>query len=108
MKMRSRMIPRTTITFNRSSGEYIDGIYTNEITSIVKVRANIQPYRGISLQSDKDAEWQKSSVILFSEDEIIVGDNFNYQNKNYIVKIVENFTCSNLSHFESIAHEVEE
>ena len=107
MTMRS-LIPKISLTINRISGDYIDGVYTLKTDTVFDVSANVQPYRGVSLQSDKDAKWQMASVILFTEDKIIVGDRFKYFNKNYEVKIVENYAGYQLSHFESIAHELEE
>ena len=107
MTMRS-LIPKISLTINRIYGDYIDGVYTLKTDTVFDVSANVQSYRGVSLQSDKDAKWQMSSVILFTQDEIIVGDRFQYFSKNYEVKIVENYAGYQLSHFESIAHALEE
>lgn len=101
-------LPKIVIKINRISGNYIDGVYTIKTDTVFDVNANIQAYRGISLESDKDAKWQMSSVILFTKEEIMVGDRFQYGHKNYEVKIVENYVAYKLSHFESIAHELEE
>lgn len=105
MTIKTRAIKKTQIRLRRNkSDEYIDGIYVKDNFDEVLINAIVQPYQGDSYQQDTDGQVLASSVILFSEDEIILGDEFLYSKKLFRVQRVDEFMCS---HFEAIAHDTE-
>ena len=108
MKFVNKAIKKTLINVKRFQGNYVDGIFVKTQIANLNMLAHIQPFNGNSQESNTDAQWQKSIIKVFSENEILVKDEFDYQNKHYIVKSVANYALGALPHFESIAHEVEE
>ena len=106
MRLKSRSFKKSKIQIVTSvKGEYIDGIYVQSEKIIKEILAIVQPYTGISLTQDRDLKVEKSSVIIFTDDEVIIGDSFDYQNKSYIIQRVDAFLNTNNKHYEAIAYD---
>ena len=91
----------------RTSGGYEQGIYKVMNTTKEDILANVQPKTNQSMQ-DKDNQWVKSSLNVFSEDQIFLDELFNYDGKLYKVASVESYACTDFVHYEAVAEECEQ
>lgn len=108
MKPVNKAIKKYPLDIKRFQGNYVDGVFVKIPIAELNVLAHIQPFNGNSQESNTNGKWQRSVIKVFSEDEIIVADEFDYQKKHYVVKSVANYALGAIPHFEAIAHEAEE
>lgn len=95
------------INVKRFQGSYVDGVFVKELVANLNLFAHIQPFEGTSMENSTDGKWQKSVIKIFSENALLVKDEFDYKNKHYVVQSVADYSLGAVAHYESIAHEVE-
>nr|BFD33726.1 hypothetical protein GTC16762_33450 [Pigmentibacter ruber] len=103
MKLKPRAIPRVKINIIRKEGKLIDGIVEEIIKENIEIELGIQPYNGIRLMNDKDLSKIKSSIQVFSDNEIKLNDEFIYNNIVYKIKYIDQYYLGNSARYEAIA-----
>lgn len=106
MRIPDKSIRKDWLTIYRNQGSFVDGIYEQDTSSKINILAHIQPFTGSTVEHDRDGQWQKSVLRIFSETPIELLDEFTFRDSKYVVENVLDYTCGPMPHFEALAHEI--
>lgn len=107
---------RVPLVLHRSvGGQIIDYVYVESAKVEVDIEANVQPFKPYEIYQMPEALRTREWVKLYSGDEIRgfedgddakKGDEFEWQDKWYVVDKVINYKMGILDHYKAIAYKI--
>lgn len=109
------LVKKTPLTiYRKSSGSYVDGVWTEAAESTIEIQANVQPYQFNQYQIVPEADRSKKWLRVFSDSEVRTlkegswsADEFIYDGDRYQVMKVDKYAMTIRDHFEILAARIE-